>query len=706
MKEFVPFALRPSLALAAGALLASLTFAVGTSSSVLIALFFSAAIFAALLGLGDFIKFCVSFALVAISALAWRSSEAALSHLPCDCGVVATVEASDFSLPGEEVPWMKMPFYNYSRVKDLRFSRGYANPIPADFGVALVARDKKLRFSHGDILEVAGRLCRPSDALFDGDFSQRDFLLSRKISFLLYADDVKVTGRRESLSSGILYFRNMILSRICSGIRSEENRDILAALIFGCRQGIDSSTRQRLLMSGTVHVIAISGMHTAIFGLLVLSLLCVLPFRTRYILLPFIVLGYVFCTGFQPSAIRALLMISIWSFQRAALYPPNAFSSLFIAAAASLVLNPFSILDAGFQYSFLITGFLIGGWRKASCFVSLLNVRSFFMPGALRPGPVRAFFTGFVSTGIMCVVAFLSGLQISLFNQNIFNPLSVLVNLVVTPFLWVIFCLSFALSLVPVEPLSVVMDLVLSSFGALIMSFSDSAMRLASPPLFPFLLFFCLPLSTLVFLPLGRRSSFVLAVSVFISLSFCFMLPGIRGSRTYVLSGAGRPPVIVALRPGTGSAYVVNVPGVEHSRKIIEILASNGFSSIDGVYCAEALMAFSEGAPYLFSYFDCGNMVFLTNPAMSPYAKIASRKAGENLVKVWTREGTVKPARRWGSSDSDTRIKVSRGESVRIFRSRNGGSSVEMAGQGVDFSVNTENHLRMKVQMFPERRGL
>jgi hypothetical protein len=315
-------------------------------------------------------------------------------------------------------------------------------------------------------------------------------------------------------------------------------------------------------------------------------------------------------------------------------------------------------------------------------------------------------FLGLVSTGIMCVIAFLSSLQISLFNQNIFNPLSVIVNLAVTPFLWAVFCLAFLSSLISVAPLSFLLDFVLTSFRALIMSFSDSATRLASPPPIPFIVFFSVPLFVLVFLRPGRRVSPILVLSIFAALSFCFMLPQFRGAKTYVLSGAGRPPAIVALRPGSGTAYVVNVPGVEHSRKIIEILASNGFSSIDDVYCAEALMAFSEGAPYLFSYFDCGNLVFLTNPAMSPYAKIASQKAGENLVKVWTKDGTVKAPRRWGSRDSETKISASRSESVRIFRSRNGGTSVEMAGQGVNFSVNTENHLRMKVQIFPEEGGL
>ncbi len=690
--------LSPSLSFASGALLAAFFSSVQIPLPVIPFLIIILAFLSYLSGKRNSIKFILSFLLISLSAFLWRMADDGFSSFPKDCGALAIVEVQDFSLGGEELEWLNNPFYTCCKIKELRFSQNDQSPIYSDAKVALVIKNKKLKFSYGDILEISGCLARPSEALFDGDFDQSDFLLSREISFLLYANEIKILGHKDSSTSRFLNMRNKVLSRMCSSLSPDENKKMLAALIFGCRQGIDSSTRQRLLMSGTVHIIAISGIHVAIFALMVLCLLAFLPFRLRYTFLPFIVFAYVYGTGFQPSATRAFLMISIWSFQKAALYPSNSISALLYAATISLFLNPFSILDPGFQYSFIITAFLMGAWRKVSFFISLLNVSDRFNPGRLNQALFQRFTSFILSTLFMCVVAFLSGLQISLFNQNIFNPLSIIVNLLISPFLWLIFCASFVSAIFPLDIFSYILNLLLSFFRIYVEFFSDSAIRLANPPLLLFLCTFSLPLFLLIFSSPGKRFSRILILSIFFSITLCFFLPKIRGAKTFVLSGDGRPPVLLALRPERDSAYMINMPGRKHSQKIIELLASNGFSFVDKVYCAESLVEFSEGIPHLFSYFNCGTLIFLTNPALSSYAKIASQSAGANLVKVKTmNEKTGRKTQYGRLADSESKIRLSREEEIKIFNSRNGEAIIEINSGEDSVSVPIENHLNFRL---------
>ncbi|HPN85076.1 MAG TPA: hypothetical protein PK821_07065, partial [Victivallales bacterium] len=342
--------------------------------------------------------------------------------------------------------------------------------------------------------------------------------------------------------------------------------------------------------------------------------------------------------------------------------------------------------------------FLIAGWKKISDFKNLLNISSRFSTDRLARPFIRTFLELNLSTLLMCCIAFLAGLQISLFNQNLFNPMSVVINLAATPFLWLIFLISFIALLCPCEIISCVFDSVIFVFRIVITSFSGPAIRLASPPFTAFLFTFSLPLFVLIFTKPGKKLCLICAVAIFASISFCFFIPVLRGSKTYAISGGGRPPAIVALRPDTDSAYVINVPGKEHSQKIIELLSSNGFSAIDKVYCSESLISFSEGAPQLFSYFDCGSLIFLSNPSISPYAKIASQSAGKNLVKVKIQANT-KIKRSDGSPHHgyEFKISLSQDDNIKISRLKDGSTLIENMDEDKKFSSFLKNRLNLKL---------
>ncbi|HOK05018.1 MAG TPA: ComEC/Rec2 family competence protein, partial [Victivallales bacterium] len=488
-----------------------------------------------------------------------------------------------------------------------------------------------------------------------------------------------------------------IFSNISEGLE-DENRNVLAALLFGCRQGIDALSKHRLVLGGTIHVIAISGIHTAIFASIFLFLMFFIPFRARYFLLPFFVFFYVYCTGFQPSALRAFLMITIWSFGRSFLYPVSSYLSLLYAAVISLCLNPFSLLDTGFQYSFTITAFLIGAWNKASSFISLYNLENHFKVGVIRVNYLKKILNGFLLSSIMCVIALLAGLQISLFNQNIFNPFSVIVNLAITPYLYLIFVFSFLKILFPLKVLTIVFNFTLDFFRNFIVFFSDSAIRIATPPLFLVILFFSLPLVLIIFFSPSKRCCRILYILLFLSLIIFFALPAIRGNRTFLISGEGLPPAIVALRPKYDSVIVINAPSREHSRKIIELLSANGYGRIDKLYCTRALMKNIEGVPYLLSYFYCCDLIFLSNPFLSPYARFTLERAIKNNVKIEMPSDNSESNKKREINELKIELNIISNEIISMIFLRSGNVVIEIRDGKKLKQIEIPNSLQMKVQ--------
>ena len=117
---------------------------------------------------------------------------------------------------------------------------------------------------------------------------------------------------------------------------------MLRALVLGYRQDLPPELFQAFSRTGTLHVIAVSGSHVAIFAGIVVALLKAggLP-RTRWILVlaPALV-WYSLSTGLAPSAIRACIMALVfWSatlFHRR----PDGPTALGLSALVILLFQP------------------------------------------------------------------------------------------------------------------------------------------------------------------------------------------------------------------------------------------------------------------------------------------------------------------------------------------------------------------------------
>ena len=118
--------------------------------------------------------------------------------------------------------------------------------------------------------------------------------------------------------------------------------------------------RSNFLSSGTMHLVAISGLHVTGVALALhyLCLILQLPPRSVAALVLTALFLYVEITGNALSARRAFLMVTFSKLPEI-IHPSSPFSSLIASAVLVLAVQPLQLWNPGFQLSYAIVASII-----------------------------------------------------------------------------------------------------------------------------------------------------------------------------------------------------------------------------------------------------------------------------------------------------------------------------------------------------------
>ena len=140
----------------------------------------------------------------------------------------------------------------------------------------------------------------------------------------------------------------------------EQDFAVIAAMAMGDKSALNQETKEAYSISGTSHILAVSGLHIGIiFQLIILLLGGKRRSKLTIILSTTIVWAYVIFIGFPASAVRAATMLSIYSMVLLSLRPDPTLNTLALAYIIMVLVNPFNIFDIGFQMSFLAVGSIL-----------------------------------------------------------------------------------------------------------------------------------------------------------------------------------------------------------------------------------------------------------------------------------------------------------------------------------------------------------
>lgn len=225
----------------------------------------------------------------------------------------------------------------------------------------------------GDVVRLRGSLRRPPGLRNPGGFNYRAYLARRGICCTMYVgtpSHVAVVGdRRNSLEAGLVAARTHVRRRIRRYVPSAGGRAVLRALLLGDRSRISDARRERFARTGLMHLLAVSGLHVFLVGMVLYTLLRPLLMRLRLTwwavevsraVLTIAVLGfYMLLTGARPSVVRAVIMATLFIggviFQRSA-HPLN---TLGVAGLILLAVRPPALFDVGFQLSMAAVGSIV-----------------------------------------------------------------------------------------------------------------------------------------------------------------------------------------------------------------------------------------------------------------------------------------------------------------------------------------------------------
>ncbi|WP_046178743.1 DNA internalization-related competence protein ComEC/Rec2 [Domibacillus tundrae] len=216
---------------------------------------------------------------------------------------------------------------------------------------------------------VPGFTCRiqaeaslPNEARNPGEFNYRSYLAASQTFFVL-------TPKEISLEHCVMNHSIRYLPaawRVAALTRIKENFPaplsfVAAALLFGDRSSGSEEVTEDYERLGIVHILSISGLHvTLLTGLLfyLLIRIGITRERARLILLAALPL-YALLAGASPPVIRACLMTGAILFTASSNIKLQASSALGAAFLIMTLLNPYSVFQAGFQLSFLVTFALV-----------------------------------------------------------------------------------------------------------------------------------------------------------------------------------------------------------------------------------------------------------------------------------------------------------------------------------------------------------
>ena len=258
-----------------------------------------------------------------------------------------------------------------------RWAEGALHARTGRVMVTLLPGDTAQLLRPGDRLLVDATL-EPIDRVADpGGFDRAAWAASKGIAHEVFAaaDEWVMLDHRTHWTDPFAAARAQVDAWLRTSGLPDRERGLVKALVLGQRDEVDRDQNTAFARSGTIHVLAVSGMHVGLIYLLIGQLLRWLGASTsarwlRTVLILLVLWGYAGLTGGSPSVLRATVMFTLFSLAQLRDRRPDQLNSLFSAGFLLLVWDPGMLVQASFQLSFLaVLGILLflkplqGLWR-------------------------------------------------------------------------------------------------------------------------------------------------------------------------------------------------------------------------------------------------------------------------------------------------------------------------------------------------------
>lgn len=301
----------------------------------------------------------------------------------------------------------------------------------------------KAPLSFGDEVMLEGLLSRPNSLRNPNLFDYSKYLAIKDIYSALKVKEGFFIG---ALGAGSPYIIKKTAYNLRYKIRHVLDRyfdepfaGFLKAILIGDRAALNETLSDDFIKTGTVHVIAISGLNVALIAAIFLFILGVLrvPKRLNLVLTMLFLIFYSIVAGSSPPIIRAVIMFSIFVLGSVINREADTLNSLSAAAILVLLWNPKELFDPSFQLSFISIASIIIFTPRIDALIGLDPAARTNMFARIKFYILKSIS---VSTAAWIGVSPLVSRYF-----NIVSPIAAIANILVVPALFAVTALSFLL---------------------------------------------------------------------------------------------------------------------------------------------------------------------------------------------------------------------------------------------------------------------
>lgn len=211
----------------------------------------------------------------------------------------------------------------------------------------------------GTLREIQG----PSNP---GEFDSKVYFACQRIYYEMMPENCTVLKQGNGFLEALATFRQKIRERQAE-LMHPEQAGVLGAMLQGDRTLLSEESLKHYRYGGVMHVLAISGLHISMLGMLIYqmlsgSLIRCLPRHVRMgqvfaaLIAALIMLVYCLFVGSPVSAIRAFIMFSVSLGAKALHRSYDSLCALGLSAMLILLTNPGYLFHTGFLLSYAAVG--------------------------------------------------------------------------------------------------------------------------------------------------------------------------------------------------------------------------------------------------------------------------------------------------------------------------------------------------------------
>lgn len=293
----------------------------------------------------------------------------------------------------------------------------------------------------GDRIRSVGRLSIPGPVRNPGGFDYRNWLRARGVDCVLrcdHPDAVRTVEPADDWAAALGRLRDRWRAECRTVMRtslSPQNAAIAASLLLGDRTGMTDEIRDAFVESGTMHLLAISGMHVGMLaGMVYLACrLLKLSATSTGVVVLLTLVAYSFVTDHRPPVVRSAILAGMVVLATIAARRAASLNTLACSALAVLLWNPADLFDVGAQLSFLaVLGIICG----ARCCAALRRLRRdpFLRDHSLWKHWTRRGGRWLVEAYVVTAAIWLFTLPLTLYVFHLASPIGFLVNVVLVPY--------------------------------------------------------------------------------------------------------------------------------------------------------------------------------------------------------------------------------------------------------------------------------